>query len=152
MANFGGVYFLTFFQKTNRFGARRPFLEVQNQEMLNMLWCQHWYSSVILRHLECFFEKMSESRPPLKWPILGGSTFYHFFKKLTISKLRHIFWKSLSKKPFNAQHRQTYQGWLDKIDESFQKEHNLFKLDTNNTFLYYSVKLSSSSAESVFSS
>ena len=23
MANFGGVYFLTFFQKTNRFGARR---------------------------------------------------------------------------------------------------------------------------------
>ena len=37
MANFGGVYFLTFFQKTNHFGARRRFLEVHNQEMINML-------------------------------------------------------------------------------------------------------------------
>ena len=37
MANFGGVYFLTFFRKTNRFGARRRFLKVHNQEMLNML-------------------------------------------------------------------------------------------------------------------
>ena len=37
MANFGGVCFLTFFQKTNHFGARRRFLEVHNQEMINLL-------------------------------------------------------------------------------------------------------------------
>ena len=37
MATFGGVYFLTFFRKTNRFGARRRFLEVHNQEMINLL-------------------------------------------------------------------------------------------------------------------
>ena len=36
------------------------------------------------------------------------------------------------------------QGWLDKIDERFQKEHNSFKLDTNNTFLYYSVIMKNS--------
>ena len=35
----------------------------------------------VLRHLEWFLVKSEESRPPLKWPILGGSTFFTFFKK-----------------------------------------------------------------------
>ena len=57
-----------------------------------------------MRHLEWFFEKVAESKPPL---FFNFNIFYHFFKKPTISELRHIFWKSLSKKPINAQHRQT---------------------------------------------
>ena len=35
----------------------------------------------VLRHLEWFLVKSEESRPPLKWPILGGSTFFTFFQK-----------------------------------------------------------------------
>ena len=37
--------------------------------------------NAVLRDLECFFEKMAESRPPLKWPILGGLLSDIFSKK-----------------------------------------------------------------------
>ena len=35
----------------------------------------------VLRHLQGFLEKSEESRPPLKWPILGGLLSDIFFKK-----------------------------------------------------------------------
>ena len=35
----------------------------------------------VLRHLEWLLVKSEENRPPLKWPILGGSTFFTFFQK-----------------------------------------------------------------------
>ena len=87
MANFGGVYFLTFFQKTNRFGARTLFFGSPGT-MVHLTLNTNWLLARMIRQ----------------------------------------------------------NRW------SFQKEHNLFKLDTNNTFLYYSLKLLSSSANSVFSS
>ena len=74
----------------------------------------------VLRHLEWFLVKSEESRPPLKWPILGGllsslfsknpskcvkkaislkiSTFSHFRGKIAV--LRHL------------------EGFLEKMSES----------------------------------
>ena len=44
----------------------------------------------VLRHLEWFLVKSEESRPPLKWPILGGSTFFTFFQKNNLSASKKI--------------------------------------------------------------
>merc|ERR1711973_832053 len=63
MANFGGVYFLPFFPKTTLSSSKWQFLEKMVGFRGNI---------AVLRHLEWFLEKMAESRPPLKWPILGG--------------------------------------------------------------------------------
>ena len=41
----------------------------------------------VLRHLEWFLVKSEESRPPLKWPILGGSTFFTFSQKCLFTEL-----------------------------------------------------------------
>ena len=44
----------------------------------------------VLRHLEWFLVKSEESRPPLKWPILGGSTFFTFSQKCLFTELEPI--------------------------------------------------------------
>ena len=46
-----------------------------------------WPEKCILSHLEGFLAKSEESRPPLKWPILGGSTFFTFSQKCLFTEL-----------------------------------------------------------------
>ena len=72
IGHFRGVYFLPFFQKTTLSASKWQFLEKIVDFRGNI---------AVLRHLQGFLEKSEESRPPLKWPILGGSTFCHFFQK-----------------------------------------------------------------------
>ena len=78
MANFGGVYFLHFFQKTTQNALKWQFL----LNLVYKLSTDQLDPFAILRHLEWFLEKMAESRP---LAILGGVYFLHFFPKTPVS-------------------------------------------------------------------
>ena len=75
----------------------------------------------ILRHSECFLAKSEESRPPLKWPILGGSTFFTFGQKsLYMAVLRNLFHPWDQKSAFSAKKwiLSHSEGFLAKSEES----------------------------------
>ena len=61
-----GVYFLPFFQKTTLSASKWQFLEKIST------FVGFRGKIAVLRHLDGFLAKSEESRPPLKWPILGG--------------------------------------------------------------------------------
>ena len=67
MANFGGVYFLHFFPKTTLNASKLQFLFKKST------FVGFRGKIAVLRHLDGFLAKSEESRPPLKWPILGAS-------------------------------------------------------------------------------
>ena len=75
MANFGGVYFLHFFPKTTLNASKLQFLFKKST------FVGFRGKIAVLRHLDGILAKSEESRPPLKWAILGGSTFFTFFQK-----------------------------------------------------------------------
>ena len=70
-----GVYFLPFFQKTTLSASKWQFFEKIVDFRGNI---------AVLRHLQGFLEKSEESRPPLKWPILGGLLSSLFFKNASL--------------------------------------------------------------------
>ena len=67
-----GVYFLPFFQKTTLRASKLEFLLWNPNKGWKLKFQFEAFSSVDLRHLEWFLEKMEESRPPLKLKNNGG--------------------------------------------------------------------------------
>ena len=84
MANFGRVFFLHFFPKTTLNASKWQFL------LKNSTFVGFRGNFAVLRLLEGFLAISEESRPPLKWPILGGSTFFNFSQKCLFTELGPI--------------------------------------------------------------
>ena len=129
MAILGGVCFLTFF-----FGSPQSRNAKSAIMLTSILKCQ-------FEALRVFFWKNVRKQTPPKMANFGGVYFLTFFQKTNRFGARTLFFGS----PGTMVHLTLNTNWLlarmiRQNRWSFQKEHNLFKLDTNNTFLNHSVK------------
>ena len=89
-----------------------------------------WPEKCILSHLEGFLAKSEESRPPLKWPILGGSTFFTFSQKCLFTELEPIpVWNFDARLLFRENFFQIfafYKRWSWDIFPSIEHRHGHF--------------------------
>ena len=86
-----------------------------------------WPEKCILSLLEGFLAKSEESRPPLKWPILGGSTFFTFSQKCLFTELEPIpVWNFDARLLFRENFFQIfafYKRWSWGIFPSLERRH-----------------------------
>ena len=89
-----------------------------------------WPEKCILSLLEGFLAKSEESRPPLKWPILGGSTFFTFSQKCLFTELEPIpVWNFDARLLFREKFFQIfafYKRWSWDIFPSVEHRHGHF--------------------------